>query len=81
MNPAVVASLWWSLLAASVVLTFIALALASWRLALFAALCSLAFAIAALASIGAFILLLTGFQLLLAYLLHRRGGAGRHPVS
>lgn len=81
MNPSVVASLWWSLLAVSVVLTFIALLRESWRLAFLAALCSLAFAIAALASIGAFILLLTGFQVLLTYVLYRRGGAPRHPAT
>lgn len=81
MNPYIVASLWWALLAVSVVLTFIALLLESWRLALLAGLASLACAIAALASIGAFILLLTSFQLLLAYVLHRRGGAPRDPIG
>lgn len=81
MNPSVVASLWWGLLALPVVLTFIALPRESWRVALLAALGSLAFAIAALASIGMFILLLTSFQLLLTYVLYRRSDSARHPAS
>ena len=71
--PAVLlASLLWGLLAMSATFTFAAALRGSWRSALLAAGCSLAFAIAALPSIGMVILLLTGFQLLLAYVLSRR---------
>lgn len=65
-------SLLWGLLSISAGSTFAAALLGSWRIALLAAGCSLAFAIAALPSIGVFILLLTGFQLLLAYVLYHR---------
>lgn len=77
MTPYLVASLWWALLGLSIVLTAIALARESWRLALLAVLCSAAFAVAALASIGLLILPLPFVQLLLAFLLFRRRRSSR----
>ena len=77
MSPELVATLLWSLLALSVVLTVVAFALRVWWLLLVAAACSLAFAIAAIFSIGLHILLLTGFQLVSAVVLYRRGDSAR----
>lgn len=71
MNPYVVASFWWGLLGIAILLTFVSLPLRSWRVALLAAICSLAFALAALASIGMLILIVTGLQSVIAYLLYR----------
>lgn len=71
MDPYLVATFWWGLLALSVLLTLIGLWANAWRMLLLAAVCSLAFAIAALASIGLLILLLTGGQLLSARLAYR----------
>lgn len=70
--PYPVATFYWSLLALSVVLTFITAQRLSWRIALLAAGTSLVCAIAGLASIGVLILLLTVLQLLLAGVLYRR---------
>lgn len=71
MNPIVNAYLWWGLLGIAILLSFLAVPLRSWRLALLAAICSFAFALAALASFGALVLLVTGLQLLIAFLLYR----------
>ena len=71
MSPQLVATLWWSLLLFSVLLTVLALPLWSWRLLLLAAGCSLAFAIAGIFSIGVLILLFTGFQLVMAAVFYR----------
>ena len=75
MSRELVAALLWSLLALSVGLTVIAFALRTWWLLLVAAACSLAFAIPAILSIGPYILLLTGFQVVSATALYRQGHA------
>lgn len=77
MSPELVATLWWSLLALSIVLTVVAHTLKIWWLLLPATGFSLAFAIAAILSIGPCIVLLTGFQLVSAVVLYRRGGSAR----
>ena len=75
-DPYVVAKFWWGLLVVAVLLTFVAVPLRSWRVALVASICSLACALAALASFGALVLILTGLQLVITYLLYRV----RNPV-
>jgi hypothetical protein len=75
-DPHVVALLWWGLLVVAVLLTFVAVPLRSWRVALVASICALVFALAALASIGVLVLILTGLQLVVTYLLYR----GRNPA-
>jgi hypothetical protein len=75
-DPHVVAAFWWGLLGVAVLLTFVAVPLRSWHVALLSAICSLACAMAALASFGVLILILTGLQLVISYLLYRV----RNPV-
>ena len=70
-SPSLVATVFWGLLALSVLLTVIALPVGAWRLLLPAAACSLAFAVAAIFSIGMYILLMTIFQLIMATVLYR----------
>ncbi len=70
-SPSLIATVFWGLLALSVLLTVIALPLGSWRLLLPAAACSLACAVAAIFSIGMYILLLTIFQLIMVTVLYR----------
>ncbi len=76
MDPQIVAIFWWALLALSLLLTFIAVPLRSWPLALLATVCSLVFAIAALASIGIYILIVTLLQAVITFLLYRRQPQG-----
>ena len=71
-SPSLIATIFWGLLALSVLLTVIALPLGSWRLLLPAAACSLAFAVAAIFSIGPCILLLTICQLIAAAVVYRQ---------
>jgi hypothetical protein len=70
-QPQIVATFFWGLLGLSVLLTLVATPFRRWRILLFAAACSLVVAMAALASFGIVVLLLTVLQLIIAATLYR----------
>lgn len=70
-QPQFVAALLWGILGLSTVLTLVGIPFRHWRLLCLAAVCSLIFALAALASIGAIVVLLTIVQTAVAIVFYR----------
>lgn len=70
-QPHIVAMAFWGILGLSVLLTLAAAPFRQWRILLFAAACSLFFAMASFASIGLLVLLLTALQIIIAATLYR----------